>query len=146
MNTPTRESLWRTMDGRVLAVKDMEDSHILNIIRCIRGMSPEGTKVNCGGPTRRREWLNMLANEVVVVVGAPADRAGPGAHSSPARVDGMRLVYLTVGIWVVIVGSFACAIAIVRAIRRRAHVSDLSVMNDRWRKDHSYPKDGDRRW
>ena len=59
----TRDTLWRTMDGRIVAVRDMDDQHILNIIRCLRNMSPQGTRVNAGPPSKRREWLNVLANE-----------------------------------------------------------------------------------
>lgn len=59
----TRESIWRTMDGQRIAVKDLADSHLLNIIRCFRNLSPHGTRVMPNAPTRRRQWLNMLANE-----------------------------------------------------------------------------------
>lgn len=63
MTPITRDTLWRTAGGRVLAIKDMEDGHILNIIRCLRDMSPQGTQVCAGDLARRREWLNVLANE-----------------------------------------------------------------------------------
>jgi len=32
----TRESIWRTHDGRDLAFKDLEDSHILNLIEFMK--------------------------------------------------------------------------------------------------------------
>ena len=51
----TRESIWRTQTGKRIAVKDLSDSHLLNIIRCFREMSPLGTKVAPSvGPDRRR--------------------------------------------------------------------------------------------
>jgi len=59
----TRESLWHTADGRVIKIKDLEDQHLLNIIRCFRNMSPEGTRVYPESPTARRNWVNALANE-----------------------------------------------------------------------------------
>lgn len=59
----TRDSIWRTATGRRIAIKDLEDSHLLAIIRCFRGMSPEGTKVNPTYPPRRMEMVNVLANE-----------------------------------------------------------------------------------
>jgi hypothetical protein len=63
MKELTRDTLWRTREGQILRIRDMEDSHVLNIIRCLRNMSPHGTRVNAGDPKRRREWLNFLANE-----------------------------------------------------------------------------------
>lgn len=59
----TRDSIWRTKDGRLVAIKDMQDSHLLNVIRCFRDMSPHGTKVVAGDAARRRQWVNALANE-----------------------------------------------------------------------------------
>lgn len=59
----TRESIWTTATGRRVAIKDMEDSHLLNIIRCFRDMSPHGTRVAPTDPAMRRHWVNALANE-----------------------------------------------------------------------------------
>lgn len=59
----TRESIWVTAAGRRIPVYDLEDGHLLNIIRCFRDKSPHGTKVYPRDPVRRREWLNVLANE-----------------------------------------------------------------------------------
>lgn len=59
----TRDSIWVTADGRRTPVYGLEDSHLLNIIRCFRDKSPHGTKVFPVDPIRRREWLNVLANE-----------------------------------------------------------------------------------
>jgi hypothetical protein len=63
MDEVTRESWWRTADGRRVQVKNLENAHLLNIIRCLRDMSPLGTKVAPTDPVRRREWVNVLANE-----------------------------------------------------------------------------------
>lgn len=62
-NEITRESIWTTATGKRIAVKDLEDSHLLNIIRCFRAMSPHGTKVAPTNKARRRAWVNALANE-----------------------------------------------------------------------------------
>lgn len=59
----TRESIWRCADGHLVAVKDMTDSHLLNIIRCFRQMSPHGTQVAPRRGPGRHKWLNALANE-----------------------------------------------------------------------------------
>jgi len=59
----TRDSIWQTKDGQRIAVKNLEDSHLLNIIRCFRNMSPHGTKVMPSTPSRRRMWVNAMANE-----------------------------------------------------------------------------------
>ena len=59
----TRDTLWCTATGRILAIKDMEDSHLLNCIRCFRGKSPEGTRVTPTDPVVRMEYLNVMANE-----------------------------------------------------------------------------------
>ncbi len=59
----TRDSIWRTKDGQLVAVKDMKDSHLFNLIRCFRGMSPLGTRVVTKTEARRHDWLNALANE-----------------------------------------------------------------------------------
>lgn len=59
----TRDSLWRTKEGRILAIKDMGDQHLLNTIRCLREMSPIGTKIRIHSHARRRQWVNAMANE-----------------------------------------------------------------------------------
>jgi len=59
----TRDSIWRTAAGKRIAVKDLKDSHLLNIIRCFRNMSPHGTKVFPTDPVQRRLWVNVLSNE-----------------------------------------------------------------------------------
>lgn len=59
----TRESVWTTATGRHVKIKDMDDSHLLNIIRCFRGMSPVGTRVAPTHRTGRMKWVNALANE-----------------------------------------------------------------------------------
>lgn len=61
--TLTRDSLWTTARGERIPVHALKDSHLLNIIRCFRGKSPKGTQVAPRNPVRRREWLNLLANE-----------------------------------------------------------------------------------
>lgn len=58
----TRNSIWRTQAGKLVTVKDMDDQHVLNLIRCFRNMSPVGTRI-LGPPAKRREWVNVLANE-----------------------------------------------------------------------------------
>lgn len=63
MSDITRDSIWVTAEGRRIAVKDLEDSHLLNIIRCFRDMSPHGTKVAPLDVEGRMRWVNALANE-----------------------------------------------------------------------------------
>lgn len=58
----TRESYWRTKDGKKVQVGLMEDSHLLNTITMLRGRSPIGTKFTTSD-VRRRMWLNVMANE-----------------------------------------------------------------------------------
>lgn len=58
----SRESIWRCMDGRRVAIKDMTDSHLLNTIRVLDDRSPVGTVYKCT-PERRRQYLNVMANE-----------------------------------------------------------------------------------
>lgn len=58
----TRDSLWRTATGELVAVKDMTDSHLLNLIRVFRNMSPLGTRLKALQEDRMR-WVNALANE-----------------------------------------------------------------------------------
>ena len=43
-------------------MRDMDDRHLLNTIRVFRNKSPIGTVVTCDA-VRRREWLNVMANE-----------------------------------------------------------------------------------
>lgn len=49
--------------GKRIPVHELEDSHLLNIIRCFRNKSPHDTQVFPRDAVQRREWLNMLANE-----------------------------------------------------------------------------------
>jgi hypothetical protein len=58
----TRDSLWRTATGELVAVKDMTDSHLLNLVRVFRNMSPIGTTLKALRADRMR-WVNALANE-----------------------------------------------------------------------------------
>lgn len=58
----TPDSLWRTQDGKLVAVRKMGDRHLLNTIRVLRDMSPIGTQVKLTAE-RRRRWLNVMANE-----------------------------------------------------------------------------------
>jgi len=58
----TRESIWTTQTGECVAIKDMTNDHLLNLIRCFRNMSPIGTRLKTK-PSRRRQWVNALANE-----------------------------------------------------------------------------------
>ena len=58
----SRESIWCCMGGRLVVIKDMSDSHLLNTIRVLDGRSPIGTTFKCD-PVRRREYLNVMANE-----------------------------------------------------------------------------------
>ena len=53
---------WRTMDKRFVRICDMADSHLLNTIRVLRGLSPVGTRHSLR-PARRMMWLNAMANE-----------------------------------------------------------------------------------
>jgi hypothetical protein len=59
----TPDSVWMTAKGDRIRVRDLEDGHLLNIIRCFRNKSPHGTQVYPRDPVYRREWLNVLANE-----------------------------------------------------------------------------------
>lgn len=59
----TREHIWTTATGERIAIKDLKDSHLLNIIRCFRGISLLGTKVAPRDPEGRMRWVNALANE-----------------------------------------------------------------------------------
>ena len=56
------ESYWTTRERQRVRVYDMADSHLLNTIRVLRGKSPLKTRWS-GDPVRRREWLNVMANE-----------------------------------------------------------------------------------
>lgn len=58
----TRESVWTTRDGKRIAIKDMEDSHLVNTIRVLKGESPIGTRFNTD-PVTRRQLLNVMCNE-----------------------------------------------------------------------------------
>lgn len=59
----TRESKWRTQTGEIIRICDMADSHLLNAIRCLRLISPKGTKVSMSSSQQRRRYLNAMANE-----------------------------------------------------------------------------------
>jgi len=59
----TSDLIWRTAQGKRIAVRDLENDHLLNIIKCFRNKSPHGTQVWPSDSVRRREWLNLLANE-----------------------------------------------------------------------------------
>jgi hypothetical protein len=58
----TRESIWTTKAGRRVKIADMDDRHLLNTIRVLRGMSPIGTRFTTT-EVRRRQWVNAMANE-----------------------------------------------------------------------------------
>lgn len=58
----TRDTAWRTRDGRLVAIRDMTDQHLLNTIRVLRRRSPIGTAFKTSG-VRRRRWINAMANE-----------------------------------------------------------------------------------
>lgn len=58
----TRDSIWRTQDHHRVAIKDMDDKHLLNTIRVLRDMSPLKTKFRTSA-VRRRNWINAMANE-----------------------------------------------------------------------------------
>lgn len=58
----TRDTLWRTREGQLVAIKDMGDQHLLRTIRVLRQMSPIGTRFKTT-PERRRHWVNAMANE-----------------------------------------------------------------------------------
>lgn len=57
-----RESLWKTKDERRVAIKDMDDHHLLATIRVLRNMSPVKTRVKMDA-VRRMQWSNAMANE-----------------------------------------------------------------------------------
>lgn len=54
--------VWRTKDGVDVAVSEMGDSHLLNTIRVLRGISPIGTLFSTT-LARRRRWVDVRANE-----------------------------------------------------------------------------------
>lgn len=58
----TRESLWKTREGVIVAIKDMADTHLLNLIRVLQNRSPHGTIIVYNQISRRR-LLNTVANE-----------------------------------------------------------------------------------
>ncbi len=58
----TRDTLCKTRDGRYIAIKDMDDHHLLSTIRVLRRMSPIGTVFRTTSVKRRR-WINAMANE-----------------------------------------------------------------------------------
>lgn len=58
----TSETEWRTKDGQRVRIRDMTDSHLLNTINVLRGKSRKGTTFKTDD-VRRREWLNVMANE-----------------------------------------------------------------------------------
>lgn len=35
----TRDTLWKTQDGRLVAIREMTDSHLLNTLRVLRGLT-----------------------------------------------------------------------------------------------------------
>jgi hypothetical protein len=56
------DSIWTTKERQRIPIYKMGDSHLLNTIRVLRGKSPIGTTWS-GDNVRRREWLNVMANE-----------------------------------------------------------------------------------
>lgn len=58
----TRDSIWVTRDKKRVAIKDMDDHHLLSAIRVLRGISPIGTTFSTTDE-RRRRWINAMANE-----------------------------------------------------------------------------------
>lgn len=59
----TRDSEWVTRDKKRVRIYEMEDPHLLNTIRVLRGKSPVGTTLTFFDERLRREWLNAMANE-----------------------------------------------------------------------------------
>ena len=57
-----RDPIWVTRDGLRVPVSQMDDRHLLNTIRVLRGHSPIGTTFRCDDVTRR-DWINVMANE-----------------------------------------------------------------------------------
>lgn len=55
--------IWTTRDGRHVAVRDMESSHLYNTIRVLKGQSPIGTKYRCDALTRRN-WIEIMTHEL----------------------------------------------------------------------------------
>ena len=54
--------LWTTMTRQRIPVKNMVDTHLLNIIRVLHGRSPIGTRW-VGTDERRAWWIEVLTNE-----------------------------------------------------------------------------------
>lgn len=57
-----QDPIWRTKDGVDVAVSEMDDSHLLNTVRVLRGISPHGTTFSTT-LARRRRWVDVMANE-----------------------------------------------------------------------------------
>jgi hypothetical protein len=58
----TRDSVWITKEKRHIPIREMDDHHLLNTIRVLRGKSPIGTRLVIDA-VHRCEWLNAMANE-----------------------------------------------------------------------------------
>lgn len=54
--------IWTTRERERIAVKNMESSHILNVIRMLKGESPRGTTYRCDDLTRAN-WIEIMSIE-----------------------------------------------------------------------------------
>jgi len=54
--------IWRTRIGEEIPVKELRSSHLLNIVRMLKGQSPHGTTFRCDDITRHN-WIQILTLE-----------------------------------------------------------------------------------